>query len=141
LPGLPVKPTPVIIKFDKPTTADQARNIFLLNPNNRPVLFAVKTTAPKRYCVRPNRGHIKPGELVTVEILLVGFSRANQEWKDSPPPNYQDKFLVQSFTIPPWEMVPDLGINFANRKCAEVKMKVEFSKGSRWKRELPLARA
>jgi len=37
------------------------------NPNNLPVAFKVKTTAPKQYCVRPNSGRIDPGESVDVQ--------------------------------------------------------------------------
>jgi hypothetical protein len=60
--------------------------------------------------------------------VLVGLPKTSQELKGSQPPNYRDKFLVQSFTIPPGERVLDWGMNFANLHCAEVKMKVEFRK-------------
>lgn len=32
----------------------------LRNPTNNTVIFKVKTTAPKQYCVRPNSGVIDP---------------------------------------------------------------------------------
>ena len=32
----------------------------LKNPTNNTVIFKVKTTAPKQYCVRPNSGVIDP---------------------------------------------------------------------------------
>ena len=38
----------------------------LKNPSDEIVCFKVKTTAPKRYCVRPNCGQIKPDETVNV---------------------------------------------------------------------------
>ena len=41
-------------------------NLKLTNPTGRKICFKVKTTAPKRYCVRPNSGLIKPKESVTV---------------------------------------------------------------------------
>lgn len=128
-PGLPVKPTPIIIKFEKHTHVDQTRDVFLHNPNDRPILFKVKTTAPrKRYCVRPNRGHIEPGEFLTINILLNGLPKASLQLKGSQPPKHRDRVLVQSYTIPPDEMVPEFGMDFDNRKCAEVIMKVEFRK-------------
>ena len=76
----------------------------------------------------PHLGHIEPGEFLTINILLVGLPKASQVPKGSPPPNYRHKFLIQSYTIPPGEMVPEWGMDFDFRKCAEVKMKVEFRK-------------
>jgi len=34
----------------------------LKNPSDRKVAFKIKTTAPKRYCVRPNCGELAPKE-------------------------------------------------------------------------------
>lgn len=66
------------------------------NPNNQPVAFKVKTTAPKQYCVRPNSGRIEPGEKIEVQVLL-------QPMKEEPPSSAKcrDKFLVQSTIITP----------------------------------------
>ena len=38
----------------------------LRNPSDKRVCFKVKTTAPKRYCVRPNSGFVNAGEEVDV---------------------------------------------------------------------------
>ena len=48
--------------FTDVVTAD----LKLANPSEKKVCFKVKTTAPKRYCVRPNSGIIDPGQAVTV---------------------------------------------------------------------------
>lgn len=40
------------------------------NPTDKPIAFKVKTTAPKRYCVRPNNGIIVPGKTVSVAVML-----------------------------------------------------------------------
>lgn len=42
----------------------------LSNPTDKPIAFKVKTTAPKRYCVRPNNGIIVPGKSVSVAVML-----------------------------------------------------------------------
>lgn len=34
----------------------------LKNPSDKKVAFKIKTTAPKRYCVRPNSGELAPKE-------------------------------------------------------------------------------
>lgn len=50
-----------------PLTQLVKRSLQVSNPNNQPVAFKVKTTAPKQYCVRPNSGRIEPGEKVEVQ--------------------------------------------------------------------------
>lgn len=62
----------------------------LTNPTEKKVCFKVKTTAPKRYCVRPNCGIIEPEESVNVAVMLQPF-----DYKD-PSENKRHKFLVQS---------------------------------------------
>lgn len=41
-------------------------NLKLTNPTDKNVCFKVKTTAPKRYCVRPNSGFVEPHGVVEV---------------------------------------------------------------------------
>lgn len=62
----------------------------LHNPSDQKVCFKVKTTAPKRYCVRPNCGLIESNDNVNVAVMLQPF-----EYKD-PNENKRHKFLVQS---------------------------------------------
>lgn len=38
----------------------------LKNPTDKPILFKIKTTAPKRYCVRPNSGLLEPNNYIEV---------------------------------------------------------------------------
>ncbi|XP_065676107.1 vesicle-associated membrane protein-associated protein B-like [Hydra vulgaris] len=62
----------------------------LKNPSDKKVCFKVKTTAPKRYCVRPNCGLIAPDASVNVAVMLQPFDS-----KDSAEVR-KHKFLVQS---------------------------------------------
>lgn len=39
----------------------------LTNETGSPAAFKVKTTAPKKYCVRPNTGYVKAGETIDVQ--------------------------------------------------------------------------
>ncbi|CAO1636187.1 unnamed protein product [Parajaminaea phylloscopi] len=82
--------------FPRPLTQLVKRSLQVSNPNQQPVAFKVKTTAPKQYCVRPNSGRIEPGETVEVQVLL-------QAMKEEPPTSAKcrDKFLVQSTVITP----------------------------------------
>ncbi|KAI5283887.1 phosphatidylinositol-binding protein scs2, partial [Ascosphaera acerosa] len=78
-----------------PFNREVSQTIHLANRNETPVAFKVKTTAPKRYCVRPNSGRIEPGTVVEVQVLL-------QAMKEEPPLDQRcrDKFLVQSVAVP-----------------------------------------
>ena len=58
-----------------PFTDVVTSDLKLSNPTDRRVCFKVKTTAPKRYCVRPNSGIIEPGAAVSVagNAKLISF--------------------------------------------------------------------
>ncbi|XP_059062344.1 vesicle-associated membrane protein-associated protein B isoform X3 [Achroia grisella] len=65
----------------------------LINPSSDAVLFKIKTTAPKKYCVRPNSGLLTPNSKIEIAI--------------TPQPVYVDqnekhkhKFMVQSVSVP-----------------------------------------
>ncbi|KAJ5474979.1 Vesicle-associated membrane protein-associated protein A [Penicillium diatomitis] len=86
---------PPELGFKRPFTQEVCEVLHLQNPTPVPVVFKVKTTAPKHYCVRPNSGRIEPGKQVDVQVLL-------QAMKDEPPleQKCKDKFLVQSVAVP-----------------------------------------
>ncbi|KAL9237058.1 hypothetical protein vseg_011647 [Gypsophila vaccaria] len=65
----------------------------LTNKTNNNVAFKVKTTHPKKYCVRPNVGIISPGSTCVVKVGL-------QAQKEFPLGVPKDKFLVQSMIAP-----------------------------------------
>ncbi|WYZ41337.1 hypothetical protein EsH8_V_000232 [Colletotrichum jinshuiense] len=85
---------PSELSFRRPFTVEVARILKIKNPNQSPIAFKVKTTAPKQYCVRPNSGRVEPGQDVEVTVLL-------QAMKQEPPldTKCRDKFLVQSVAI------------------------------------------
>ncbi|KAK6429552.1 phosphatidylinositol-binding protein scs2 [Oleoguttula sp. CCFEE 5521] len=86
---------PSELGFRRPFNNEVSQVLRLHNPNKEAVVFKVKTTAPKQYCVRPNSGRIEPLKDVEVQVLL-------QAMKEDPPPDARcrDKFLVQSVGIP-----------------------------------------
>lgn len=43
-----------------PFTSPVTTYMKLTNPSDHKVYFKIKTTAPKKYCVRPNSGALKP---------------------------------------------------------------------------------
>ncbi|KAH8267004.1 vesicle-associated membrane protein-associated protein B/C [Drosophila bipectinata] len=93
--------------FELPLTIEPEHELRFVGPFNRPVVtimslrnnsalplvFKIKTTAPKRYCVRPNIGKILPYRSTQVEICLQPFIYDQQE-------KNKHKFMVQSVQAP-----------------------------------------
>ncbi|KAJ5355422.1 Vesicle-associated membrane protein-associated protein A [Penicillium cataractarum] len=85
---------PPELGFKRPFNQEVCQILHLRNPTQEPMVFKVKTTAPKHYCVRPNSGRIEPGKQVDVQVLL-------QAMKEEPAADQKckDKFLVQSVAV------------------------------------------
>ncbi|XP_063062809.1 vesicle-associated membrane protein-associated protein A isoform X2 [Engraulis encrasicolus] len=84
---------PTDLKFKGPFTDVVTTNLKLKNPSDKRVCFKVKTTAPRRYCVRPNSGIIDPGASVTVSVMLQPFDYDPNE-------KSKHKFMVQTIFAP-----------------------------------------
>ncbi|XP_049884783.1 vesicle-associated membrane protein/synaptobrevin-binding protein isoform X1 [Pectinophora gossypiella] len=65
----------------------------LINPSTDTVLFKIKTTAPKKYCVRPNSGILEPNSKVDIAITP-------QPVYVDPNEKHKHKFMVQSVIAP-----------------------------------------
>ncbi|ROL45410.1 Vesicle-associated membrane protein-associated protein A [Anabarilius grahami] len=103
------------LRFRGPFTDVVTTNLKLRNPSDRRVCFKVKTTAPRRYCVRPNSGVIDPGATVTISVMLQPFDYDPNE-------KSKHKFMVQTIFAPhgasdleamrisisPWSCLPTL---------------------------------
>lgn len=81
------------LKFRGPFTDVVTTNLKLGNPTDRSVCFKVKTTAPRRYCVRPNSGVIDAGATVNVSVMLQPFDYDPNE-------KSKHKFMVLSMFAP-----------------------------------------
>lgn len=81
------------LKFKGPFTKAVASYMKLTNTNDGKICFKIKTTAPRRYCVRPNSGIIEPNKTVEVAITLQPFDFDVNE-------KNKHKFMVQT-VIPP----------------------------------------
>ncbi|XP_038658881.1 vesicle-associated membrane protein-associated protein B/C isoform X1 [Scyliorhinus canicula] len=82
------------LKFKGPFTDVVTTNLKLSNPSDKNVCFKVKTTAPRRYCVRPNSGIIDAGTSINVSVMLQPFDYDPNE-------KSKHKFMVQSLFAPP----------------------------------------
>ncbi|XP_053185929.1 VAMP (vesicle-associated membrane protein)-associated protein A, like [Scomber japonicus] len=84
---------PSDLKFKGPFTDVVTTSLRLKNPSDRKVCFKVKTTAPRRYCVRPNSGVIDPGATVGISVMLQPFDYDPNE-------KSKHKFMVQTIFAP-----------------------------------------
>ena len=65
MPIIPIV-IPVLQSLAGPFTDVVTSTLTLENPSNDAVIFKVKTTAPKQYCVRPNSGLLKSKDTATI---------------------------------------------------------------------------
>ncbi|KAM3842479.1 vesicle-associated membrane protein-associated protein B-like [Diretmus argenteus] len=90
------------LKFRGPFTDVVTATLKLSNPTDRNVCFKVKTTAPRRYCVRPNSGIIDAGTSISVSVMLQPFDYDPNE-------KSKHKFMVQSL-LAPYDMTDMEGV-------------------------------
>eukprot|EP01095_Lingulamoeba_sp_RSL-Kostka_P016393 TRINITY_DN801_c0_g1_i1.p1 TRINITY_DN801_c0_g1~~TRINITY_DN801_c0_g1_i1.p1 ORF type:complete len:247 (-),score=69.38 TRINITY_DN801_c0_g1_i1:218-958(-) len=91
--AMPVTVSPEVLNFPPPLNRVILNTLQLTNKTDEYVAFKIKTTAPKRYIVRPNVGLIAPKKSHEIQVSL-HFSR-------DPPAQAKatkDRFLVQTIT-------------------------------------------
>jgi hypothetical protein len=81
------------LKFKGPFTQPVTSHMSLKNPSEKKIAFKIKTTAPKKYCVRPNCGVVEPKSSVEIAICL-------QPFVFDPNEKNKHKFMVQSMVVP-----------------------------------------
>lgn len=111
------------LEFKGPFSDVVTSHLHLRNPTNDIVIFKVKTTAPRQYCVRPNSGVLNPQEDATISVMLQPFD-----------PNSADKnkhkFMVQTMFAPPdfqqeqldivWKSAPKSKLMDSKLRCVFV---------------------
>ncbi|KAH9626699.1 hypothetical protein KSS87_021598 [Heliosperma pusillum] len=135
---------PTELKFQFELRKQSCCSMHLTNKTEKHVAFKVKTTNPKKYCVRPNTGVVVPGGTcdVTVDVgMIPEFSDVlnaldignvtMQAQKESPPDmQCKDKFLVQSATAPDGisakDITPEMFNKEEGRIVEEFKLKVIY---------------
>ncbi|KAK6240016.1 hypothetical protein QUC31_005485 [Theobroma cacao] len=86
----------------------------LTNKTEKYVAFKVKTTNPKKYCVRPNTGVVLPGSTCNVTVTM-------QAQKEAPPDmQCRDKFLLQSVVAPDGTTNKDVTSEMFNKENGRV---------------------
>ncbi|KAK8487304.1 hypothetical protein V6N13_093425 [Hibiscus sabdariffa] len=96
----------------------------LSNKTDNYVAFKVKTTNPKKYCVRPNTGVVFPRSTCNVIVTM-------QAQKEAPPDmQCKDKFLLQSVVASPGATPKDITPEMFNKEpghdVEECKLRVVY---------------
>ena len=93
------------------------------NPTSHDQAFKVKTTAPKKYCVKPNTGVVPAGATTVVTVIMQAQREVPADLE-----NCRDKFLVQNTVAEKGEGddVPSL-FTKEGKKIQETKLKVVFT--------------
>lgn len=81
------------LRFRGPFTSPVTTYMKLTNPSDHKVYFKIKTTAPKKYCVRPNSGALKPKGVIEIAVCLQPFDFVPGE-------KNKHKFMVQTVIAP-----------------------------------------
>ncbi|KAL6132611.1 hypothetical protein ACLB2K_064851 [Fragaria x ananassa] len=84
---------PKELKFVVELMKQSKCSIRLTNKSDRHVAFKVKTTSPKKYCVRPNVGVILPKSYCEFSVTMQALKTA------LPDIECKDKFLIQSTAV------------------------------------------
>ncbi|KAG5894022.1 hypothetical protein JTB14_018127 [Gonioctena quinquepunctata] len=85
------------LRFKGPFNVPVTSYMKLTNPSDKKVMFKIKTTAPKKYCVRPNSGVLDRNSNTEIAICL-------QPFLFDPAEKNKHKFMVQTVFAPEGEV-------------------------------------
>ncbi|RVW76920.1 Vesicle-associated protein 1-2 [Vitis vinifera] len=96
----------------------------LSNKTDNYVAFKVKTTNPKKYCVRPNTGVVMPRSTCDVIVTMQAQRETPQDMQ------CKDKFLLQSAIASPGATAKDITSDMFNKEAGnrveECKLRVAY---------------
>mmetsp|Transcript_9913 Transcript_9913/g.34561 ORF Transcript_9913/g.34561 Transcript_9913/m.34561 type:complete len:227 (+) Transcript_9913:149-829(+) len=116
---LQISPSELRFRFE--LKKQSSTTLRLHNPTGAEVAFKVKTTSPKKYCVRPNTGVVAPRSTTEVQIIM-------QVQREVPADIHacRDKFLVQSAVrSDPSQEVSEIFVK-GSKDISEAKLKVSY---------------
>lgn len=126
-PILIIAPTELKFKFE--VRKQIPATLVLQNPATHTVAFKIKTTTPKKYCVRPSTGFVLPQSKVPIQIMMSSQKEKPQDFESC-----RDKFLVQSVKLSEEEaghpISPNLFSKQGGKDVHEFKLKVGYVQSS-----------
>ncbi|KAG8391632.1 hypothetical protein BUALT_Bualt01G0207500 [Buddleja alternifolia] len=105
---------PSELKFPFELRKQSSCSMQLANKTDQYIAFKVKTTNPKRYCVRPNAGIVLPNSLCNVTVTMQAQKEAPADMQ------CRDKFLIQSVIAPNGATNKDVTQEMFNREGGKV---------------------
>ncbi|XP_063978647.1 vesicle-associated membrane protein-associated protein B [Diachasmimorpha longicaudata] len=111
------------LRFRGPFTGSPVTSyIKLINPSNEKFFFKIKTTAPKRYCVRPNSGMLKAKQVLEIAVCLQPYEFVASE-------KNKHKFMVQTMVASegdPHDFVNEVWKDVDPNRIMDYKLKCVF---------------
>lgn len=113
------------LKFRGPFDDYVSVSLTIRNPTAKRIAFKIKTTAPKRYCVKPNSGVLDPDQTMKVNVLLQPFIYDPNE-------KNKHKFMVQYMYLNDNEMqysvneILNMWKDVSNSRLLDLKLKCIF---------------
>ncbi|GAB2274164.1 Vesicle-associated protein 1-2 [Dionaea muscipula] len=105
---------PLELKFPFELKKQISCSLQLANKTDNYVAFKVKTTNPKKYCVRPNTGVVFPRSTCDIIVTM-------QAQKEAPPDmQCKDKFLLQSVIVSAGATAKDITAEMFNKEAGHV---------------------
>lgn len=105
---------PLELKFPFELKKQISCSLQLSNRTDSYVAFKVKTTNPKKYCVRPNTGVVLPRSACDIIVTM-------QAQKEAPPDmQCKDKFLLQSVKVNDGITAKDITAEMFNKELGNV---------------------
>lgn len=105
---------PSELKFPFELKKQSSCSMQLSNKTDKYVAFKVKTTNPRKYCVRPNVGIVLPRSICNITVTM-------QSQKEAPPDmQSKDKFLLQSVSAPDGATAKDITPEMFNKEEGKV---------------------
>jgi len=80
--------------FKGPFNVVSITTLKLSNSGNERLAYKIKTTAPKRYCVKPNSGFLDPHGTANIQVMLQPQATGQQDDRN------KHKFMVQWVGVP-----------------------------------------
>ncbi|KAM6584035.1 hypothetical protein CsatB_011037 [Cannabis sativa] len=105
---------PSELRFPLELKKQSSCSMQLINKTDKHVAFKVKTTNPKKYCVRPNAGIVLPGDSCNVTVTMQAQKEAPLDMQ------CKDKFLLQSVYAPEAATAKDITSELFNKENGKV---------------------
>lgn len=109
---------PSELKFPFELKKQSSCSLQLTNKTDQYIAFKVKTTNPKKYCVRPNTGVVLPRSVCNVTVTMQAQKEIPSDMQS------KDKFLLQAVVAPNGATNKDITADMFNKE--EKKVVEEF---------------